>query len=142
MEAAEVAMRMNSASPNTWVCGEHPEEVGSMTARTADGARLVARADPVLSQRFSRSARSRTGAGRVGFDVPGWLARRIREQAIRVERIPLTGLDGWSFHEATGNLGHRGGRFFTIEGLHVVTHDPSLSSVPREWQQPIIVQPE
>ncbi|MEV5567963.1 NDP-hexose 2,3-dehydratase family protein, partial [Streptomyces sp. NPDC052196] len=47
-------------------------------------------------------------------------------------------LDGWSFAGTTGNLTHRSGRFFTVEGMRV-----SVDSGPfRDWQQPIIHQPE
>ncbi|MFC9975273.1 NDP-hexose 2,3-dehydratase family protein [Spirillospora sp. NPDC127200] len=64
-----------------------------------------------------------------------WLAGHQR-RALPVERLPLAELDGWSFAPGSGNLRHRSGRFFTVEGLHAHTdHGP----VP-EWTQPIIVQ--
>lgn len=47
-------------------------------------------------------------------------------------------LEGWSLHESTGNLVHRSGRFFSIEGLEV---DTNFGFV-KHWTQPIIVQPE
>ncbi|CAL9498001.1 dTDP-4-dehydro-6-deoxy-alpha-D-glucopyranose 2,3-dehydratase [Streptomyces sp. enrichment culture] len=49
--------------------------------------------------------------------------------------IPLDALDDWRTDPETGALRHRSGRFFSIEGLRVRLGD-------RDWQQPIIVQPE
>ncbi len=52
--------------------------------------------------------------------------------------MPFTRLDGWSFAPDTGNLAHRSGRFFTVEGIAVET---GTAPFPH-WQQPIIRQPE
>ncbi|MGW6285819.1 NDP-hexose 2,3-dehydratase family protein [Streptomyces sp. NPDC055107] len=67
-----------------------------------------------------------------------WLAERSRAFSFRVDRIPFAELDGWSFAADTGNLTHRSGRFFTVEGLSVSTGDGRSA----QWQQPIIRQPE
>ena len=85
-----------------------------------------------IAERLARSAAATEGVGIGTSDVPYWLATRGRA---RVRQISFAELDGWSFAADTGNLGHRSGRFFTVEGLHVVRPDT-------EWQQPIIVQPE
>ncbi|WSN14693.1 NDP-hexose 2,3-dehydratase family protein [Micromonospora sp. NBC_01699] len=69
---------------------------------------------------------------------PEWLAGRKQAHHFRVDRIPFDQLDGWSFDPDRGNLGHRSGRFFTVEGLHVTVEEGPFP----EWQQPIIVQPE
>ncbi len=67
-----------------------------------------------------------------------WLARRRQANAYRITRVPLDDLDGWQFQEGTGNLVHRSGRFFSVEGLEVRTDHREVES----WSQPIIVQPE
>ncbi|MGV9693214.1 NDP-hexose 2,3-dehydratase family protein [Streptomyces sp. NPDC003444] len=85
-----------------------------------------------LSAAAAEGAVLRTG------DVETWLARRRDAHGFRVDRIPFDRLDGWSFDGTTGDLRHRSGRFFTVEGLRVrVGEDPV-----REWHQPIIRQPE
>ncbi|MER5704781.1 NDP-hexose 2,3-dehydratase family protein [Micromonospora sp. NPDC002296] len=67
-----------------------------------------------------------------------WFTERRRANDYRVERVPLDRLDGWSFEEATGNLAHRSGRFFSVQGLDVRDSGREVDS----WRQPIIVQPE
>lgn len=68
----------------------------------------------------------------------GWLDGRRRAHDFRIEQIPFSGLEGWSFETATGNLVHASGRFFRIEGIWVETN---YGEVPC-WSQPIINQPE
>ncbi|MBB5123029.1 NDP-hexose 2,3-dehydratase family protein [Streptomyces eurocidicus] len=92
--------------------------------------------DADLPYRVARSAAATEGAVMRTADVADWLDERRAAHRFEVERIPLAELDGWSFDGATGNLGHRSGRFFTVEGLRVTT-----SGGPR-WHQPIIKQPE
>lgn len=105
-----------------------------MTFETA----LRPREDVALPGRFARSAAvTEAGAWMSTAAFADWFAERGRAHRFRVDRIPFAELDGWSFAPDTGNLGHRSGRFFTVEGLHVVGDGP----IP-EWQQPIIVQPE
>ena len=56
----------------------------------------------------------------------------------RLEQIPFSSLVKWSLDSTTGNLCHESRRFFSIEGLRVQTNWGRI----REWEQPIIVQPE
>nr|WP_107058664.1 NDP-hexose 2,3-dehydratase family protein [Streptomyces rimosus] len=91
-----------------------------------------------MSARFARSAAVTDGAHLALADFPGWLAERGRAGTFRVERIPFADLEGWSFAPDTGNLVHRTGRFFSVEGLHAT----SDSGPYRDWYQPIIKQPE
>ncbi|MGW7352573.1 NDP-hexose 2,3-dehydratase family protein [Streptomyces sp. NPDC054784] len=67
-----------------------------------------------------------------------WLDERRREQPQQVRRVPFSELNGWGFDQATGDLRHRSGRFFTVHGLRVRS---DFGPVP-EWEQPIIDQPE
>ncbi|MDX3538448.1 NDP-hexose 2,3-dehydratase family protein [Streptomyces sp. MB09-01] len=106
-------------------------------------AGLQPREDRALTYRLAASAAALDGAHLRTADFAGWLAGRGREQAFRVDRIPFAALDGWSFEEGTGNLRHRTGRFFTVEGLHVTEKgEPHGDGPAAEWYQPIIRQPE
>ncbi|WP_097875880.1 NDP-hexose 2,3-dehydratase family protein [Streptomyces sp. ms184] len=101
-------------------------------------AALRPRADASLAGRLARSAAAVDGAWIATADVADWLDGRRRAHRFSVERIGFAELDGWSFAEDTGNLVHRSGRFFSVEGLSV-----TMSEGPfRHWEQPIIRQPE
>ncbi|WP_042429190.1 NDP-hexose 2,3-dehydratase family protein [Streptacidiphilus anmyonensis] len=103
---------------------------------------LRTREDP-LPHRLAASAAALDGAHLPTGDFADWLAERGRAHAFRVDRIPFPALDGWSFDEGTGNLGHRSGRFFTVEGLHVTEQGEPYGDGPAaEWYQPTIRQPE
>ncbi|WP_019872032.1 NDP-hexose 2,3-dehydratase family protein [Salinispora oceanensis] len=106
-----------------------------MTAPTV----LRRRADDTLAQRLARSAgRQAEGFALRTDEVADWLAGRARAHHFRVKRIGLSDLDGWFFATDTGNLHHHTGRFFSVEGLAVSRSE----GVIRQWQQPIIRQPE
>ncbi|WIM94465.1 NDP-hexose 2,3-dehydratase family protein [Actinoplanes oblitus] len=99
---------------------------------------LRPRADAALPGRLAESLTASQGALLRTEEVGDWLADVRRRHAFRVERIPFSELDRWSFHPDTGNLVHASGKFFTVEGLRV-----SSETGPRaEWYQPIIKQPE
>jgi dTDP-4-dehydro-6-deoxy-alpha-D-glucopyranose 2,3-dehydratase len=100
--------------------------------------RLSAREDAALPERLARSAAADEGVFLSTGAFAEWLAGRGRANRFRVDRIPFDRLDGWSFEEGTGNLVHRSGRFFTVEGLRVTTGEDPYP----QWQQPIIRQPE
>ncbi|MEU8654513.1 NDP-hexose 2,3-dehydratase family protein [Streptomyces sp. NPDC048737] len=98
-------------------------------------AQLVPRARAGIAERLALSAATAEGAHTATSEVPGWLDLHRRRGGTVVRRIPFAALDHWSFAPDTGDLRHSSGRFFTVEGLHVVRPQA-------EWQQPIIVQPE
>ena len=85
--------------------------------------------------RTSPPPRPRSAATSTTDFLAWWDARR-RAGRFRVERVPLSQLGEWSFEPDTGNLVHRSGRFFTIEGLRVRQDGVDI------WEQPIINQPE
>jgi hypothetical protein len=92
-------------------------------------------ADQELTRRLARSA---AYAPRPAHDLEAWLALRQHHNPFRVDRVPFARLDGWAFAPESGDLIHRTGRFFSVEGMRVHTdHGP----VPR-WSQPIIHQPD
>jgi oxidase EvaA len=103
--------------------------------------RLHPREDRALASRLARSAADPGGTSTE--EVRAWLAERRRAHVFHVERIPFDGLREWHTEPGTGNLVHRSGRFFTVEGLRVVEHDgPNGDGPRRAWQQPVVRQPE
>ena len=66
-----------------------------------------------------------------------WIRIRNEEVTVSVEQIPFSEMKGWST-DADGCLRHESGRFFSIEGIRVRTDIGTI----REWEQPIINQPE
>ncbi|MEU0336018.1 NDP-hexose 2,3-dehydratase family protein [Streptomyces sp. NPDC006193] len=88
------------------------------------------------------SAATVQGAHLSTAQVLDWIKERARAHDFRVERIPISEMDGWAFDEATGNLRHRSGRFFTVEGMHARVEDRVGGSPVKTWSQPVINQPE
>ncbi|MGH3417734.1 MAG: NDP-hexose 2,3-dehydratase family protein [Actinocrinis sp.] len=95
--------------------------------------------DPRLPFRLHQSAACTAGATLSdAAAIESWLAERTAVHSFDVRRVPFDELDGWSFAPDTGNLVHRTGRFFSVEGLAVHS---SAGPLPA-WHQPIINQPE
>ncbi|GAB3740951.1 NDP-hexose 2,3-dehydratase family protein [Amycolatopsis oliviviridis] len=100
-------------------------------SRVATGARPI---DLRLAE--SALVGARTAAEPASFS--DWFAEQSRRAWMRVERVPLDALVDWSADPHSGVIGHRSGRFFTIEGLDVRVADAPVD----RWCQPIIHQPE
>ena len=109
-----------------------------MIGETAAPPVLRPREDDDLPERLARSAAALEGVTPSAEEALAWLDRRREEIPFAVERIRFEELDGWSFDRPAGNLVHRSGRFFTVEGLRVAVGDAPSA----EWFQPIICQPE
>ncbi|MGS2642340.1 NDP-hexose 2,3-dehydratase family protein [Streptosporangium sp. LJ11] len=88
--------------------------------------------------RIAESAMCRDGRVMDLASFRRWFADLGLRTYTRAERVPLEAVEGWSSDPVTGNIGHRSGGFFTIEGLDVRIQD---GPVP-DWRQPIINQPE
>lgn len=71
-------------------------------------------------------------------DFHDWFAGLEREMWMRVDRVPLDAMTGWHRDPVTGDIGHRSGRFFRVEGLSVTVPGAAIEN----WEQPIINQPE
>lgn len=71
-------------------------------------------------------------------DFTAWFSRKKHEHHFSVERIPFASLTQWFFDDATNNLRHASGRFFSIEGIRIRTNTGASAA----WDQPIINQPE
>lgn len=70
-------------------------------------------------------------------EVIDWLKEQNRRIKVNVNQVKFSDLKGWHFDE-NYNLRHDTGKFFSIEGIDVVTN---WGSIPH-WRQPIINQPE
>jgi len=103
---------------------------------------LLPRAGRPMGAWLGHSMASTDGEVSGATRVLKWMAERARANDYRIDLIPFEQLVNWSFDEATGNLGHRSGRFFTVEGLRVSVDDTSSQVQPRSWSQPILNQPE
>jgi len=71
-------------------------------------------------------------------EVRQWLKERNEAVEVNIERIKIKEMDQWHIDPKDGNIRHKTGKFFTIEGINVKTN---WGNVP-EWSQPIINQPE
>lgn len=94
--------------------------------------------DAGLSSRLAVSALAVEGEAMENTQFFQWLDARQREQAQQVERVAFKKLQGWDFDPGTGNLRHRSGSFFSVQGLRVLSDFGPV----RAWSQPIIRQPE
>lgn len=131
---------LDGASVGT--CVLRDSVVGRQAGIGRGPVRLETREDLSLAGRLAASSAATHGRQLPdAAEVARWLDDRRRSHRYHVARIPFAELDGWSVDPVTGNLAHRSGRFFTIEGLDVTVDGGSPNSY-RHWQQPIIVQPE
>jgi len=67
-----------------------------------------------------------------------WIKEKNQSINVIVKKIPFNKLDKWSFEDNTGSIKHSSGKFFSIEGIRVITNWGKVG----EWEQPIINQPE
>lgn len=87
---------------------------------------------------FLKSAFVKDGHFMATADVIGWLREQNEKVSVSVKNINFDQLDQWNVDAKKGNIHHRSGKFFTIDGIRVKTN---WGSIP-EWDQPIINQPE
>jgi oxidase EvaA len=108
-----------------------------MTIAATSGVPSETTAD--LALRFTLSAQAHDSAITPNAEFRRWFTAQRRAKRYDVRRIPFSELAGWHFQDDTGNLVHKSGRFFSIEGLDVRT---SWNGRESSWTQPIINQPE
>ncbi len=90
------------------------------------------------SQIFLRSALTEENLFITTEQVLSWLKHRNEQVKVNVQRIKFSELDHWSFDQTKASLRHSSGKFFSIEGINIVTNYGKKN----EWDQPIINQPE
>lgn len=88
-----------------------------------------------LADRLAVSARHRAAGTAL---LEQWIAERRRRSPFEVARVSFDRLEGWRVAPGSGDLVHRSGRFFSVQGIHVQTDYGSVA----EWSQPILDQPE
>lgn len=88
-----------------------------------------------LADRLAVSARHRPAGTAL---LEEWIAERRRRRPFAVARVPFDRLEGWRFASGSGDLVHRSGRFFSVQGVHVETDYGPVA----EWSQPILDQPD
>jgi dTDP-4-dehydro-6-deoxy-alpha-D-glucopyranose 2,3-dehydratase len=71
-------------------------------------------------------------------DIQLWFDDIKKSSRYAVSEIPFGLMDQWYFDSSDTNLRHRGGKFYSIEGIRVITNYGKI----QEWEQPIINQPE
>jgi oxidase EvaA len=87
---------------------------------------------------FFKSALTKDSALNSNSDISAWIKTIQDDVVTRVKQIPLDKMRAWKFDEATGNVVHQSGSFYSIEGVRI---DTNWGNVPT-WEQPIINQPE
>jgi oxidase EvaA len=95
-------------------------------------------ADPDALEAFTRSASPAHRSLVPDATFADWFADRSAHQTCNVEQVPLSRMDSWYREPDTGNIVHRSGKFFSVEGLHMTGGRTPAT----DWWQPIIVQPE
>ena len=69
-------------------------------------------------------------------NVLKWLRKRNKINKMRVSKIPVNVLKDWHTKE-NGNLFHKSGQFFSVEGVKV---ENAIERETSSWQQPILNQ--
>ncbi|MEV6841294.1 NDP-hexose 2,3-dehydratase family protein [Streptomyces sp. NPDC051133] len=93
---------------------------------------------PPLAQRVMKSARTFQTTVSSLPSFSRWWSECAEAEKSTVSRIPFSALKNWAFEDDSGNLVHRTGRFFSIQGLNATRNSAPTAS----WRQPIIHQPE
>lgn len=71
-------------------------------------------------------------------DIVKWLSKRNQVIKVSVEETQFSLLENWLFDKKTGNLRHKTGKFFSVDGLRVKKDTDFIT----QWCQPIINQAE
>ena len=67
-----------------------------------------------------------------------WFDDLKKSSKYAISEIPFESMDQWYFDASDTNLRHQEGKFYSIEGIRVITNYGET----QEWEQPIINQPE
>lgn len=87
---------------------------------------------------FLKSALTKENKFQTIDEVKEWLKQRNESIKVSVEQIAFKDMENWCFDHQKGCLRHTTGKFFSIEGIEVITNWGKVS----KWNQPIINQPE
>lgn len=71
-------------------------------------------------------------------EILDWVKKRNQEVNVNIKRISFDTMNNWALDKERGAIVHSSNKFFSIEGLEVVTNYGERKT----WDQPIINQPE
>lgn len=71
-------------------------------------------------------------------EVLAWVKKRNEEVEVNIKRIDFNEMNNWSLEKEKGAVVHSSNKFFSIQGLEVITNYGDRKT----WDQPIINQPE
>lgn len=71
-------------------------------------------------------------------EVLDWVQKRNKEVEVNIKRISFDEMNNWKLDQVKGAVVHNSNRFFSIQGLEVITNYGDRKT----WDQPIINQPE
>jgi dTDP-4-dehydro-6-deoxy-alpha-D-glucopyranose 2,3-dehydratase len=71
-------------------------------------------------------------------EILSWIGEQNKRINVDIEKVNFSDLDSWSFDTEKTILKHDSGKFFSIQGINVVTNWGDVQN----WSQPIIAQPE
>lgn len=69
-----------------------------------------------------------------------WIDARKKDVKVEIEITKLSNLGDWNFNKDSGNIKHKTGKFFSIDGIDVQIQ--TINGETKNWSQPIINQPE
>src|SRR5437879_4580550 len=78
-------------------------------------------------QRFLRSALTEENPYHSTDQALAWIEGRAKMNQLIAEPVPFSELAEWSFQEPSGDLAHRSGKFFRVEGIRVSTNQGPLA---------------
>lgn len=90
------------------------------------------------ANRFLKSASLEDGLFCSCDEVIRWIDSRRKDVKVNIEQKLLSEINEWKYDIPSGQVIHKSGRFFSIDGIHVNTNIGNKL----EWCQPIINQPE
>lgn len=89
-----------------------------------------------VNQLFTESLLEEENAHVATSDALNWLKEQNKKVNVDIQTVEFSNLINWNFKN--GALRHTSGKFFSIDGIRVTTNYGEV----REWEQPIINQPE
>jgi len=87
---------------------------------------------------FLKSAFVKDGQFKATPQIVDWIEEQNQRVSVSVKKIKFDQLDQWILDSEKGNIHHKTGKFFTIDGIRIKTNWGPI----HEWEQPIINQPE
>lgn len=116
-------------------------EISPARRKSVAGDRHYGRLPGISPEDCREIYRSRTLKSSLHSDVylDRWVTTALLSPKLKVSTMSLRQMQDWSIDEATGDIRHDTGKFFSLTGLYV-RHRTLNGEI--EWDQPVIDQPE